>query len=120
MPLPIGGWHFTFFGSNANIRAKLQAYAHTEMDDPKWHADDILASVVAEGKDIFRRDTSNTQGMSMQYSAGVSMGPSDLFQHLVWALSAPALSSVSTLVRRPACRCCAVVVVLRDAGAAAR
>ena len=50
------GWHFTYFGTQAEIRRKMSSFAHTELNTLDWNSSDWLSTVVGSGQDIFGRD----------------------------------------------------------------
>jgi hypothetical protein len=44
------GWHLTYLGTDADVDAKLSAFAHAEMDTAEVRAD--IARIRAEGTDL--------------------------------------------------------------------
>jgi beta-1,4-mannosyl-glycoprotein beta-1,4-N-acetylglucosaminyltransferase len=50
-----GGWHFSFLGGADAIRAKLAAYAHQDLNTPRYNAEVYLAAVTSLGLDLFGR-----------------------------------------------------------------
>ena len=58
-PPPIsynGGWHFSFLGDIAYMKAKILDYSHTELQS--FAKDDILKEAVKNRRDLFNRDAS--------------------------------------------------------------
>lgn len=51
-----GGWHFTYCGGIRAIQRKLEAFAHREYNTPEIKEAGQLRALIAEGKDIFRRE----------------------------------------------------------------
>lgn len=50
-----GGWHYSFLGGSAKIKAKLEAYAETQTNIAKNKADDHINECLTTGKDLFHR-----------------------------------------------------------------
>jgi beta-1,4-mannosyl-glycoprotein beta-1,4-N-acetylglucosaminyltransferase len=51
--IPEGGWHFSFYGGDANVKGKLLSYSHQELlgyGDPAW-----IRVALSTGCDIFQR-----------------------------------------------------------------
>lgn len=56
VPVPEGGWHFSFMGGVGRIRGKLGAYAHQEYNTDRYTDPRHLSQVVRAGVDLFGRD----------------------------------------------------------------
>lgn len=54
--LPRGGWHFSYFGSPEFIANKIGAFAHSEYDQPKYTATQVVREKIREGRDLFERE----------------------------------------------------------------
>lgn len=52
-----GGWHFSYMGGPERVREKIGAYAHTELDRPEYTAETHVRECLAQGADLFGRDT---------------------------------------------------------------
>jgi beta-1,4-mannosyl-glycoprotein beta-1,4-N-acetylglucosaminyltransferase len=50
------GWHFTYQGGTEAIRAKLAAFAHEELDDPRYNDADAVMETLQSGRDLFHRE----------------------------------------------------------------
>jgi beta-1,4-mannosyl-glycoprotein beta-1,4-N-acetylglucosaminyltransferase len=49
------GWHFSFLGDPGRIKAKLDAYPHTEYARPPWNTVEYIADQVRRRADLFGR-----------------------------------------------------------------
>jgi beta-1,4-mannosyl-glycoprotein beta-1,4-N-acetylglucosaminyltransferase len=54
--VPDGGWHFTFMGGAERIRRKLQAYAHTEFNQPQFTDPKVIDERINRGDSLFNQD----------------------------------------------------------------
>ena len=50
------GWHFSYFFSAAEIRRKLESFAHTECNTPRFKDMDHIRRCIREGQDLFGRN----------------------------------------------------------------
>jgi beta-1,4-mannosyl-glycoprotein beta-1,4-N-acetylglucosaminyltransferase len=50
-----GGWHFSFLGGAPQITAKLEAYAHQDLNIPRYKDQRYLDQVISTGMDLFGR-----------------------------------------------------------------
>lgn len=53
--IPDGGWHFSYIGGVGSIQEKLGAFAHTEMDQPRFTNPLHIERCMAQGADLFGR-----------------------------------------------------------------
>jgi beta-1,4-mannosyl-glycoprotein beta-1,4-N-acetylglucosaminyltransferase len=51
-----GGWHFTFMGGAERIRDKIQAYSHTEFNQPKFTDPAAIGQRIDRGDSLFGQD----------------------------------------------------------------
>ncbi len=56
MVLPESGWHFSYFAGIAEIRRKIQSFAHTDLNTERNVSDENIARALREGVDLFRRE----------------------------------------------------------------
>lgn len=56
-PFPYGGWHFTYFGGAEQIKKKIQAFAHQEMNKEEYLDLNKIEELTKEGKGIFPDDS---------------------------------------------------------------
>lgn len=52
---PNGGYHFSFLGGAEKIKAKIEAFAHTEFNRPDIISEENIRDAVENGKDVFNR-----------------------------------------------------------------
>lgn len=54
--LPKGGWHFSYFGDESFIRAKVAAFSHQELNTDRWMNSANIQRALTEGIDLFGRN----------------------------------------------------------------
>lgn len=75
-PMPHGGWHFTFFGGAEQIKKKIQAYAHQEMNQEEYLDLNKIDELTKQGKGIFP-----DAGQPLR-KVGADFYPADLLQYV--------------------------------------
>jgi beta-1,4-mannosyl-glycoprotein beta-1,4-N-acetylglucosaminyltransferase len=58
-----GGWHFSYLGGAEAVKAKIESFAHSELDDPCHKDLDGLRRAIEDGMDIYDRG----KGTSVRY-----------------------------------------------------
>ncbi len=53
--IPNGGWHFSFFDEEINIKDKIESFAHTEYDKEKFKSYELIMNRIKYGIDPFDR-----------------------------------------------------------------
>jgi len=53
--IPNGGWHFSFFGEEDNIKNKIESFAHTEYDKEEFKSYESIMNRIKYGIDPFDR-----------------------------------------------------------------
>lgn len=54
--IPNAGWHFSYIGGFEKIRAKLEAFSHTEYNTDEYKNEDMINRMITSGQDIFGRE----------------------------------------------------------------
>jgi hypothetical protein len=63
----IGGWHFSYFMSKANIKRKLESIGHTEVNQQAFKTDEWIKTCLTTGKDLFNRPNQDCLKSNHEY-----------------------------------------------------
>jgi len=53
--VPNAGWHFSYCGGPERIQAKLEAFAHQELNTPEYNDAARIERITRQGRDLFDR-----------------------------------------------------------------
>jgi beta-1,4-mannosyl-glycoprotein beta-1,4-N-acetylglucosaminyltransferase len=80
-----GGWHFSFIGGHQRVTAKLEAYAHQDLNQSRFKDPKYLAVVMGLGIDLFGRNDMHWSfcPLDERFPKAVRERP-EYFSHLIY------------------------------------
>ena len=83
-PLDHVGWHFSYLGGPAQIRRKIDAFSHQELNTPKYTDFGHLEKCIQTGTDLYRRDGYSWRKTGLDHLPREIKNNPDRYQNWIW------------------------------------